>query len=41
MIPKGLLKTALFCVLSVPALARTHYVWIESETAAEARVHFW
>jgi hypothetical protein len=40
MISKLLLKTALFCVLSVPALARAHYVWIESETAAEARVYF-
>jgi hypothetical protein len=40
MIPKTLLRTALFCVLSLPALARAHYVWIESETAAAARVYF-
>jgi hypothetical protein len=27
-------------VLSLPALARAHYVWIESETTSEARFYF-
>jgi hypothetical protein len=40
MIPKHLLKAALFSLLSLPALARAHYLWIESATATEARVYF-
>jgi hypothetical protein len=40
MIPTRVLKTAIFCLLSLPAIARAHYVWIESETNAQARVYF-
>lgn len=35
-----LLRAAIFSLLGVPALAQAHYVWIESETNAEARVYF-
>lgn len=31
---------AVACWLSLPALAQAHYLWIESETSAEARVYF-
>ncbi|MEO8182022.1 MAG: hypothetical protein ABI895_24575 [Deltaproteobacteria bacterium] len=36
----NLVKTAIFCLLGLPAVAHAHYVWIESETNAEARVYF-
>jgi hypothetical protein len=35
-----LVRAALFCLLGLPAVAHAHYVWIESETNAEARVYF-
>jgi hypothetical protein len=36
----NLVKAVIFCLLGLPAVARAHYVWIESETNAEARVYF-
>lgn len=37
---RRVLSPSLFCLLSLPAIARAHYVWIESETASEARLYF-
>lgn len=37
---RRILHGSVFCLLSVPALARAHYVWIESETRREARIYF-
>ncbi|MEY4545639.1 MAG: hypothetical protein RL685_1834 [Pseudomonadota bacterium] len=37
---RKLLRAAIFGLLCLPAVAQAHYVWIESETNAEARVYF-
>lgn len=37
---RHILNASLFCLSSLPALARAHYVWIESETTSEARIYF-
>lgn len=40
MTPTLFVKTAIVALLSLPALARAHYVWIESDSPTAARLYF-
>ena len=37
---RRILYGSVFCLLSLPALARAHYVWIESESTRDVRIYF-
>jgi hypothetical protein len=37
---RRILYSSVLCLLSLPAVAQAHYLWIESETPRDARIYF-